>query len=156
MFCDEKITKRTGGMIDVSLKKENKRIAKAQATVKLKKEVLDIIKNNKAFKGDVLECARIAAISASKKTSDLIPLCHPLRITEVKISFVFIKDGIRIRSLVSAIERTGVEMEAMVACSVCALTIYDMCKMYDRSIEITDIMLIEKQGGKNGIYKRER
>jgi len=137
-------------MIDVSSKKETKRVAKSQAVIKLKKEVMDLIKNKKVIKGDVLENARSAGILAAKKTSDLIPLCHPLRITDIKISFSFTDNGIVIISQVSAIERTGVEMEALVACAISALTVYDMCKMYDRSIEITDVMLLEKRGGKSG------
>jgi len=143
------------GMIDVSSKKETLRIARARAIIKLKKSIITMIKNGEIAKGDVLEQAKVAGIMAAKKTSGLLPLCHPLRISEVSISFSFIEGGIKIISHVTAFERTGVEMEALVACSTAALTIYDMCKMYDRGNVIQDIMLLEKRGGKSGIYLRE-
>ncbi|MBU0549298.1 MAG: cyclic pyranopterin monophosphate synthase MoaC [Candidatus Omnitrophica bacterium] len=144
------------GTIDISNKGETKRVAKAEALVKLKSEVIKLIKDNKIFKGDVLENARLAGIMAAKKTHDLIPLCHPLRITDIKISFAVINRGIRIISQVQALERTGVEMEALVSCTICALTIYDMCKMYDKAIEIKNIVLLEKHGGKGGTFKRAK
>ena len=145
---------RMRGMVDVSAKNETFRFARAKAIVKLKESIIDLIKSRKILKGDVFEQAKVAGIMAAKKTSDIIPLCHPLRITEVSISFSFIKDGVLITSEVSALDRTGVEMEALVACSIAALTIYDMCKMYNRGIEIRDIMLLEKRGGKSGTYVR--
>jgi len=142
------------GMIDVSKKKETERKAKAQAVVRLKKELIDRIKEGRIEKGDVFEQAKVAGILAAKKTPELIPLCHPLRITGIDISFSFIDEGIRVLSEVSGTERTGMEMETLVACAISALTIYDMCKMYDKTIEITDIMLLEKSGGKSGDFRR--
>ena len=117
--------------------------------------IIEKIKNNRIAKGDVLEQAKVAGIMAAKKTPDIIPLCHPLRITEVSITYSFIKEGIKVLSRVTAFERTGVEMEALVACTTAALTIYDMCKMYDRGNEIREIILLEKRGGKSGTYLRE-
>jgi cyclic pyranopterin phosphate synthase len=152
----KKITRDLKGMVDVGAKKETRRTARAQAFVRLKSRVLNLIKEKKAKKGDVLEQARVAGIMAAKKTNHLIPLCHPLRIADVSIDYAFEEGGIRIISEVSAIERTGVEMEALTACAVSALTIYDMCKMYDRSMEITDVLLLEKRGGKSGTYKRKK
>lgn len=143
------------GLVDISNKKESKRVAKAQGFIRLKKEIIRLIKMKKILKGDVLENARLAGILAVKKTPDLIPLCHPLRLSDIKISFEFTRSGIKVISEVQALERTGVEMEALVACAISALTIYDMCKSYDRSIEITDIMLLEKRGGESGVFKRK-
>jgi len=142
------------GMADVSGKQESKRIAKAHAFLVLNQEVINLIKNKKVAKGDVLEDARVAGIMAAKKTHELIPLCHPLRISNAKIFFEFVDNGIKIISQVSAIERTGVEMEALVAVSTAGLTIYDMCKPYSKDMEIKDIYLLEKTGGKSGDYKR--
>ncbi len=144
------------GLVDISKKEITRRKATAQAVVKLKKRVLTLIKEGQILKGDVLEQARLAGIMASKRTSDIIPLCHPLAILDIKISFTYFNSGIRIVSYVVAMDRTGVEMEALVACAVSALTIYDMCKMYDRSIKIADIMLLEKKGGESGeLFKRK-
>jgi len=143
------------GMIDVSAKKETKRTAAARAFVRLNARLLKLIKEKKVFKGDVLEQARLAGIMAAKRTSDIIPLCHPLRLASVKISFEFTPGGIEITCMAAALERTGVEMETLVGASVAALAVYDMCKMYDRAIEITDIYLLEKRGGKSGTYKRK-
>ena len=151
----KEVRDRLNGMVDVSEKEVTRRTAKAQAVVKLKKGVLNLIKSQQILKGDVLEQAKVAGIMASKKTSDIIPLCHPLQISDIKISFFFLNYGIRIISRVKAMERTGVEMEALTACAVAALTIYDMCKMYDKSMEITDIMLLEKKGGKSGTFRRK-
>ena len=141
-------------MIDVSKKKETERRAKAQAVVKLKEELINRIKEGRIEKCNILEQARVAGILAAKKTPELIPLCHPIRIAGIDISFSFIDGGIRVISEVFGTERTGMEMEALVACAVSGLTIYDMCKMYDKSIEITDILLLEKSGGKSGDYRR--
>lgn len=147
--------KRLNGMIDVSDKNITLRRAKAQAVVKMKPQIIELIKEKKTLKGDVLEQAKVAGIMAAKKTSGLIPLCHPLSISDVKISFVLSKKRIKITSDVTARERTGVEMEALIATTLAALTIYDMCKMYDRAIEITDILLLEKTGGKSGVFRRK-
>lgn len=139
---------KSDGMIDVGNKELTRRTATSQATIKLSPSTLDLIKNGKTLKGDVLEVARVAGIMAAKKTPAIIPLCHPLQLSYVKISFSFFADGIVITSQVSAIERTGVEMESLLACAVSALTIYDMCKMYDKAMEITDIKLLEKKKSK--------
>lgn len=147
--------KRLNGMIDVSDKNITLRRAKAQAVVKMKPQIIELIKKKKILKGDVLEQAKVAGIMAAKKTSNLIPLCHPLSISDIKLSFTLGSREIKITSRVSARERTGVEMEALIAATLAALTIYDMCKMYDRAIEITDILLLEKTGGKNGVFRRK-
>jgi len=141
---------KLNGMIDVSGKELTKRTAISQAMIKLSPSTLNLIKNGEILKGDVLEQARVAGIMAAKKTPSIIPLCHPLWLSQVKISFSFHNDGIAITSYVSAIERTGVEMESLLACAISALTIYDMCKMYDKTIEITDIKLLEKKKSPHG------
>ena len=145
-----------GGMIDVGSKKETKRVAKAQVVVKLKEEIVKLIETGRVAKGDVLEQAKVAGIMAAKKTAELIPLCHPLRLEHVEISFTMEKDRVKITTTVSAREKTGVEMEALTACAVAALTVYDMCKMYDKAIEITDLCLAEKRGGKGGVYRNSK
>jgi len=144
------------GMIDVGDKRKTRRTAKARAFIKLNKEIISRIKNDDMPKGDVLEDARVAAILAVKKTPELIPLCHNIDIEYADVDFTFKADGILAESTVRTTGKTGVEMEAMVACSVAALTVYDMCKMFTKSIEITDIYLIEKRGGKSGVYKRDK
>jgi len=143
------------GMVDVGGKKVTKRRAKAQVIVRVKEKIIKLIKEEKIAKGDVLEQAKVAGIMAAKRTAELIPLCHPLRIEQVTIFLKLGKDEVKITSTVSAREKTGVEMEALTACAVAALTVYDMCKMYDRSIEITDLCLVEKRGGKSGIYRKQ-
>ncbi|MFH0771998.1 MAG: cyclic pyranopterin monophosphate synthase MoaC [Candidatus Omnitrophota bacterium] len=144
------------GMIDVGDKRKTRRTARAAAFVKLNDDIIRRIKDNDMPKGNVLENARVAAILAAKKTSELIPLCHNLDIEYADVDFTFKADGILAESTVRTTGKTGVEMEAMVACSVAALTIYDMCKMFTKSIEIRDIYLIEKKGGKSGVYKRDK
>ena len=116
---------------------------------------MELIATGAAKKGDVLATARIAGIMAAKKTSDLIPLCHPLAITKVSIEFALAIDTIDVEATVKVEGKTGVEMEAMTACSVACLTIYDMVKAVDRSIVITDLRLLEKSGGKSGHFKAE-
>ncbi len=143
-------------MIDIGKKKKTKRMAKAQAFIKLTKDLLEKIKNNTMPKGNVLETARIAGIMAAKKTQDLIPLCHNIEIEHVGIDFKFKKDGILIESTAGTTAKTGIEMETLTACSIAALTIYDMCKMFNRAIEISKIELIEKKGGKSGHYKKKQ
>lgn len=140
------------GMVDVGQKQKTKRLARAKAFVKLNKEIIKQIKDNGMPKGNVLECARIAGILAAKNTPSLIPLCHNIELENVNLYFEFKDDGIRIESSVRAFAKTGVEMEAVVACSVAAITIYDMSKMFSRAIKITDIELLEKRGGKSGRY----
>ena len=143
-------------MADISEKLQTKRIAIAQAKVYMKKSTLKKLIQGRLFKGDVLACAKVAGIMAGKKTSGLIPLCHPLEITDVKIEFNTDEKGgfVLVRSTVSVLGRTGVEMEALTAASIASLTIYDMCKPVDKDMVISDIMLLEKSGGKSGSYKR--
>ena len=143
-------------MVDVTEKEHSDRTAIAQGVVRMKPDTLTKIQDKKVKKGNVLETARIAGILAAKKTSELIPMCHPLSITHASIDF-FLNESppsITITSSVRTNGPTGVEMEALTAAAVSALTIYDMCKSYDKEIEITDIVLLEKSGGKSGHYKR--
>ncbi len=146
---------RMKGMIDVGNKGKTRRIARAQAFIKLDKEIIKRIKGEDMPKGNVLEDARIAGILACKNTAGLIPLCHNLELEYAGIDFKFTQEGIIAESLIKSTGKTGVEMEAMVASAVAALTIYDMCKMFSKDIEIGNIILIEKRGGKSGIYRRE-
>lgn len=143
------------GMVDIGDKKRTKRSARAVAFVCLNKEIAERIKNNNMPKGNVLENARIAGILAAKNTAGLIPLCHNIELGYVGVNFKFVNGGIVIESLIRATGKTGVEMEAIVASTIAAITIYDMCKMFSKSIEIQDIYLLEKRGGKSGIYKRK-
>lgn len=140
-------------MVDVGAKSDSLRTATARAYVELSKTVLDALPSNK--KGDPLEVARIAGIMAAKKTSELIPLCHPLALTNVSVELTLESNGVEIVATASTVGRTGVEMEAMTAASVAALTVYDMTKALDKSIEIKGIYLLEKTGGKSGVYRRE-
>lgn len=143
-------------MVDVGRKPESFRVGIASGRVSMKPETLNLIRDRKIQKGDVLELARIAGIMATKRTSDLIPLCHPIRIDSVDIDFEFVDEHtIQIRSRVSALDRTGVEMEALTAASAAALTVYDMCKSVDRGMTIRDLRLDEKSGGKSGHFKRD-
>lgn len=144
-------------MVDVSDKKITLRRAEAFASVVMKAETLKKIEKNLLGKGDVLGTAKIAGILAAKKTHELIPLCHPLKITEVDLSFSFMEDPARvdIRSRVQARDRTGVEMEALTAVCIAALTVYDMCKAVDRGMCISHVVLTKKTGGKSGTYLRE-
>ncbi len=144
-------------MIDVSGKKITHREAVAKGIVKMKKETLKILLTEGVKKGDALAVARIAGIMAAKKTPDLIPLCHPIFINSINIDFKIDEEKslIEVYSSVSCDEKTGVEMEAMVSVSVACLTIYDMCKGIDKSIEIGEIKLLKKTGGKSGNFVRE-
>lgn len=143
------------GMIDVGNKKETHRTAKAAALIRLDKEIVRKIRKNEIPKGDVLENARTAGILAAKRTAEIIPLCHNIGLEHINIGFSFRQDAVLIESTVKATAKTGVEMEALFSVSVSALTIYDMCKMFSKSIDITDIYLVEKSGGKSGIYRRK-
>lgn len=147
--------KKVNGMIDVGGKKETERMARAKARVLLNKELIEKIKHNTIPKGNVLEVARVAAIMAVKKTEDLIPHCHNIGIEYANVEYIVKESSLLVESVVKTTAKTGVEMEAMVACSIAALTVYDMCKMFTKSIEITDIYLVEKGGGKSGVYRRE-
>jgi len=143
-------------MVDVSGKKPTLRVAMAQGVVSMSQEPFEKIVNQTAKKGNVLETARIAGIMAAKKTSDLIPMCHPLNINHIAIDFFpdKVENSIRIQATVRAMDQTGVEMEALTAVSVAGLTLYDMCKSYDRAMTISDICLLEKSGGKSGLFVR--
>jgi cyclic pyranopterin monophosphate synthase len=143
-------------MVDVSEKSVTSRTAVAKARVMMLPKTLALITTGTAKKGDVLATARIAGIQAAKKTSDLIPLCHPLMISKVSVDFTIVEpDAIDVTALVKVEGKTGVEMEAMTACSVACLTLYDMVKAVDRDVTITDLRLVEKDGGKSGHYRSE-
>ena len=139
-------------MVDVSAKSATRREAEASAFVVLKPAVLKALPKNP--KGDPLEVARLAGIMAAKKTADLIPMCHPLPLTHVDVNMRLCENGVAITSKVTTTAVTGVEMEALMAASVAALTVYDMCKALDKGIEIRHIMLDRKSGGKSGDYIR--
>lgn len=142
-------------MVDVGPKAETRREARARARVRLRRATLDAIEKGGVPKGDVLAVARVAGIQAAKKTHELIPLCHPLRLTGVEVTFTASRPGgeealIDVDVVVRAFDRTGVEMEALVAASTAALTIYDMVKAIDRWMSIERVELVEKRGGKSG------
>jgi cyclic pyranopterin phosphate synthase len=142
-------------MVDVSKKEITERIAVAHASVTMNSKTFRLIMDKGVAKGDVLEVARVAGIMAAKKTSELIPMCHPLNINSIKIDYSDNnKDSIEITSEVKITAKTGVEMEALTSVSVCALTIYDMCKSADKSMLISDIFLVKKTGGKSGTFVR--
>jgi cyclic pyranopterin phosphate synthase len=141
-------------MVDVSSKLASKREAEASAFVALKPAVLKALPANP--KGDPLEVARLAGIMAAKKTSDLIPMCHPLPLSHIDVQMRLCENGVAITSKVTTTAVTGVEMEALVAASIAALTVYDMCKALDKGIEIREILLERKSGGKSGDYRRAR
>ena len=139
-------------MVDVSAKQATQRTARAHAFVRIRPSVLKKLPDNP--KGNPLEIARIAGVMASKKTSELIPLCHPLMLSHALVDVRVETKGVRIVSTVSTHGQTGVEMEALTAVAVAALTVYDMTKALDKSIEIQDLYLLEKTGGKSGDFKR--
>ena len=139
-------------MVDVSGKAETKRTARAHAFVRIRPDVLGKLPSNP--KGNPLEVARIAGILGAKRTSELIPMCHPLPLSHVDVEMAIETGGVRITTLAATTAQTGVEMEALTAASIAALTVYDMTKAMDKSIEIQDVFLLEKTGGKSGDYKR--
>jgi cyclic pyranopterin phosphate synthase len=142
-------------MVDVGAKPETERMARASAIVRMQPATLTLIRDRKVTKGEVLEVARLAGLMAAKKTAELIPLCHPLPLTSVTIDFTFpSQDSVRIEAVAKVFGRTGVEMEALTAVSVAALTVYDMCKAADRAMTIESIRLEEKSGGKSGHFTR--
>ncbi|MBT9167825.1 MAG: Cyclic pyranopterin monophosphate synthase [Syntrophomonadaceae bacterium] len=143
-------------MVDISAKDDTRRLAVAQAFVRMKPETLEMIASGGIAKGDVLAVAQVAGVLAAKETSRLIPMCHPLFITAIDICFTLdtVEQLVKIRATVGTTGKTGVEMEALTAVSVAALTIYDMCKAIDKEMEITHVCLLEKQGGKSGDYRR--
>ena len=143
-------------MVDVGSKKITHRMARAEGQVLMQPETLRLLQNREFSKGDVLEVARLAGIMATKRTSDLIPLCHVLPLERVELQFDFPADNrVRVEVQLSTEAKTGVEMEALTAVSVSCLTIYDMCKSVDRAMEITAIRLLEKSGGRSGHFLRE-
>ncbi len=142
-------------MVDVSEKAQTFRIARAEATVRMAKTTMDKIKEGAIGKGDVLAVAQVAGIMAAKKNSELIPMCHPLLLTKVDISFSIEDTALHILSEVRCRGETGVEMEALTAVSVAALTVYDMCKAVQRDMRIDNVHLLYKEGGKSGVYEAE-
>jgi cyclic pyranopterin phosphate synthase len=145
-------------MVDVGGKDETDRAARAEALVRMAPETLALIEDEALPKGDVIAAARLAGIMAAKRTHELIPLCHPLNLTAVRVEIERVPDlpGLRVTTEARLRGRTGVEMEALVAASVAALTIYDMCKAVDRGMEVTAVRLLEKSGGRSGTWRRGR
>lgn len=142
-------------MVDVSEKAQTCRVARATVTVQMAAATMERIRAGTIGKGDVLAVAQVAGIMAAKKNSDIIPMCHPLLLTKVDITFALEETALHIRSEVCCCGETGVEMEALTAASVAALTVYDMCKAVQRDMSITDIRLLNKEGGKSGVYEAE-
>ncbi len=150
-------------MVDVSQKSDTERVAVAEGFILMHPETLELIVEGKAAKGDVLACARVAGVMAAKRTSDLIPMCHPLNITKVQVECEPVgtgernddRVGIHVVCTCGVTGKTGIEMEALTAASVACLTVYDMCKAVDRGMEITDVRLLKKDGGKTGLWLRE-
>lgn len=144
-------------MVDVGAKTATKRVAVAQGCIRMEPATLALVAQGTAKKGDVLGVARLAGIMAAKKTSDLIPLCHPIALTKVAVAFEVLADEntIRCEATAETVGPTGVEMEALTAVQVALLTIYDMCKAADRGMVISDVKLLEKHGGKSGSFVRE-
>ena len=142
-------------MVDVGAKPETERVAIASGVVRMELETANAVRGGTIGKGDVLGVARIAAVQAAKRTSDIIPLCHPLRLTSVDVDLRVANDAVYIMATVRAFDRSGVEMEALAAVAAAALTIYDMCKAIDRGMEIHDVRLLHKEGGKSGTWHRE-
>ena len=144
-------------MVDVGSKEETQRRAVAGGSIRMRPETLRLVRSGTAKKGDVLGVARIAAIQAAKRTSELIPLCHPVPLTSVAVEFTVDEAAacVECRATVECTARTGVEMEALTAVQIALLTIYDMCKAVDRGMTMGDIRLLEKRGGKSGVYTAE-
>ena len=143
-------------MVDVSAKAVTTRTAEAQGFVSMRPSVVGVVRRLKNPKGNPLEVARIAGIAAAKRTAEWIPLCHPLPLTHIDVTATLCKDGVELRSSVVATAQTGVEMEALVAVTAAALTVYDMCKALDKAIEIAGISLLSKTGGASGDFHRGR
>lgn len=149
-------------MVDVSQKADTERIAVAEGFIAMNPETLALIVDGKAAKGDVLACARVAGVMGAKQTSALIPMCHPLNITKAKVELnpVFAGDredgyvGVHVLATCGVTGKTGIEMEALTAASIACLTVYDMCKAVDRGMEISEIRLLKKEGGKSGLWER--
>lgn len=166
-MTDQKLThiddKGDVRMVDVSAKPDTERVAIAEGSILMHSETLALIVEGKAAKGDVLACARVAGVMAAKQTSSLIPMCHPLNITKAKVECDPIQPGdredgrvgIHVTTTCGVTGKTGIEMEALTAASVACLTVYDMCKAVDRGMEIVDVRLLRKDGGKTGLWLRE-
>ena len=142
-------------MVDVGAKDQTARLARVRGEIRMAPETARLIADNKVEKGSVFEAARLAGIMAAKRTGDLIPLCHPLNLTSVALDFVVGEDRIEVEAETRINDRTGVEMEALVAASTALLTIYDMCKGVDRGMVISEVRLMEKRGGRSGAWVRE-
>ena len=142
-------------MVDISPKEPTHRRALARCQVSMLPETTAKVANNAITKGDVLATARVAGIQAAKRTSDLVPMCHPLLVGSVHVDFTIGDDFVEVEAKVETVDRTGVEMEALTACAVAALTIYDMCKSYDRTMVIGELALWEKTGGRTGHWRRD-
>ncbi|MFY9198582.1 MAG: cyclic pyranopterin monophosphate synthase MoaC [Acutalibacteraceae bacterium] len=143
-------------MVDVGDKMHTRRVAKAQSVVTMQDSTLNLIVAGKMPKGDVFACARVAGIMAAKKTSDLVPMCHPLPLEKITIDIEPInKTQVRILATAQCTYKTGVEMEALTAATMAGLTIYDMCKAVDRTMRIDEVFLLHKDGGKSGVFNRE-
>jgi cyclic pyranopterin phosphate synthase len=143
-------------MVDVTRKAETERFARAAGTIRMRRETLDAIRANTLAKGDVLAVARVAGVMAAKRTAELVPLCHPLPLSDVQV-VATIDDtlpGVRVEATTRCAGRTGVEMEAITAVSICLVTVYDMAKSVDREMSISDIHLLEKSGGRSGHWRR--
>lgn len=150
-------------MVDVSAKPDTERVAVAEGFISMQQATLDAITSGSAAKGDVLACARVAGVMGAKRTSDLIPMCHPLNITKAKVECTPVmpgdredgRVGIHVSTTCGVTGKTGIEMEALTAASIACLTIYDMCKAIDRGMEIMDVRLLKKDGGKTGLWERQ-
>ena len=142
-------------MVDTSAKAETERVAVAEGWVRMSPEALAVVREGRAAKGDVLQIARIAGITGAKRTSDLIPLCHPLPLDGVSVDVVATDEGVHATATVKTVWRTGVEMEALTAVAVALLSVYDTVKAIDRSMRIEGIQLLEKRGGRSGSWRRE-
>lgn len=166
-MTDQKLThiddKGDVRMVDVSQKADTERVAVAEGSILMHPETLELIVEGKAAKGDVLACARVAGVMGAKQTSSLIPMCHPLNITKAKVDCEPIQPGdredgrvgIHVTTTCGVTGKTGIEMEALTAASIACLTVYDMCKAVDRGMEIVDVRLLKKDGGKTGLWLRE-
>jgi len=143
-------------MVDVSAKEITRRTARASGSVSMRAETVAALREGRGPKGDPLECARVAGILAAKRTAELVPLCHPLNLEHVDVEATLEESGVALASSVVVSGKTGAQMEALVAVSVAALTVYDMCKALDREMVIGGIRLEEKAGGKSGTYRRKR
>lgn len=141
-------------MVDVGDKEKTERLARVRGEIRMRPETVALIEQNRVAKGNVLEAARLAGIMAAKRTGELIPLCHPLNITAIDIAFTVGQDRVEVEAEARIDDRTGVEMEALTAASIALLTIYDMCKGVDRGMVISDLRLMEKRGGRSGVYQR--